>query len=205
MAGTYTASMPFSLQVELPVRLRPARPMTDEEIMRFCRANEALRVERDSNGELIVMSPARTGSGYTNSELNFQLKLFARETGAGAVFDSSAGFTLPDGSMRNPDAAFIRWPRWNALSKADQERFAPICPDFVIELRSPSDKLTPLREKMRLWIANGAELAWLIDPQRQGVEIYRPGREPEIVEGASAVEGEGPVTGFVLDLGRIWS
>jgi len=196
--------MQFPLQVELPVRLRPERPMTDKELMRFCAVNEIIRVERDSNGELILMSPAGTGTGVTNAEITFQLSLFARETGAGATFDSSSGFTLPDGSMRNPDASFIAWPRWNALSKADQQRFAPICPEFVIELRSPSDKLAALRAKMRLWIANGAQLAWLIDPARKVVEVYRPDRKPESLEGGSAVEGEGPVAGFVLDLARIW-
>jgi Uma2 family endonuclease len=197
--------MNFPLQIELPVRIRPERPMTDEALMRFCAVNDLLRVERDANGELIVMSPTGGGTSKTNSELNFQLVLYARETGSGAIFDSNGGFTLPDGSMRSPDASLVSWPRWNALSKRDQERFAPICPEFVIELRSPSDSLTELQAKMRIWIANGAQLAWLIDPSRQTVEIYRPGREPEILEGGSCIEGEGPVAGFVLDLARIWS
>jgi len=107
--------------------------------------------------------------------------------------------------MRSPDAAWIAWPRWNALTKEEQERFAPICPEFVIELRSSSDSLGELQAKMGLWIANGAELAWLIDPSRKTVEIYRPGREVEVFEGGSAVEGEGPVAGFVLELGKIWA
>ena len=107
--------------------------------------------------------------------------------------------------MRSPDASLASWPRWNALSKRDQQRFAPICPEFVIELRSPSDSLPELQAKMSIWLANGAQLAWLIDPTRKAVEIYRPGREPEPVEGASCVEGEGPVAGFVLDLARIWN
>jgi Uma2 family endonuclease len=107
--------------------------------------------------------------------------------------------------MRNPDAALISWQRWNALTKSDQERFAPICPEFIVELRSPSDGLAALEDKMRLWIANGAELAWLIDPSRKIVEIYRPGRAPEMLAGGSAVEGDGPVAGFVLELGLIWS
>jgi Uma2 family endonuclease len=197
--------MRFSLQVDLPVRIRPEKPMTDEELMRFCAVNEVLRVERDCNGELIVMSPTGSGSGETNSELNFQLRLFARQAGTGTVFDSSTGFTLPDGSMRSPDAAFISWSRWKAFNREDRERFAPICPEFVIELRSRTDKLPEVQAKMRTWIANGAELAWLIDPSRKTVEIYRPGREPEVLEGGSVVEGEGPVAGFVLELGTIWS
>jgi len=196
--------MNFALQVELPVRIRPEQPMTDEELMRFCAVNELLRVERDANGELIVMSPTGTDTGATNSELNFQLKLYARETNAGVAFDSNTGFTLPDGSMRSPDAALISWPRWNALTKEERRRFAPICPEFVIELRSPSDSLSELQAKMRVWIANGVELAWLIDPERKIVEIYRTGREPGILEGGCSVFGDGPVAGFVLELATIW-
>ncbi len=191
-------------EIDQPVRLRFERPMTDEELMRFCAANEMVRVERDANGELILMSPSGSGTGRTNSELIYQLAAWARETNSGATFDSNAGFTLPDGSMRSPDAAWIAWPRWNALSKAEQDGFAPICPEFVIELRSPSDSLPELQAKMRLWIANGAEVAWLIDPSRKTVEVYRPGREAEVLEGGSAVEGDGPVAGFVLELGRVW-
>jgi Uma2 family endonuclease len=197
--------MNFAIQVELPVRIRPEHPMTDEQIMRFCTMNEMVRVERDANGELILMSPTGMGTSQMNAELNLQLGLYARETGAGAVFDSNGGFTLPDGSMLNPDAALIRWPRYNALPEAEKLRFAHICPDFVVELRSPSDRLAVLQAKMGLWIANGAELAWLIDPLRKVVELYRPGRAPETLEGGSSVEGEGPIAGFVLDLGRIWN
>jgi Uma2 family endonuclease len=197
--------MQFALaNLELPARIRLERPMTDEELMRFCAANEMVRVERDANGELIVMSPSGSGTGQKNSELNFQLAAWARETNSGVTFDSNAGFTLPDGSMRSPDAAWIAWARWNALTKDEQERFAPICPEFVIELRSPSDSLPELQDKMRMWVANGAEVAWLIDPSRKTVEVYRPGREAEVVEGGSAVDGDGPVAGFVLELGRVW-
>jgi len=191
-------------EIDQPVRLRFERPMTDEELMRFCAANEMVRVERDANGELILMSPSGSGTGRTNSELIYQLAAWARETNSGATFDSNAGFTLPDGSMRSPDAAWIAWPRWNALSKQEQEGFAPICPEFVIELRSPSDSLSELQAKMRLWVANGAAVAWLVDPSRKAVEIYRLGREAEVLEGGSAVEGDGPVSGFVLELGRVW-
>jgi Uma2 family endonuclease len=135
--------------------------------MRFCAANEMVRVERDVNGELILMSPGGSGAGQKNSELIYQLAAWARETNSGATFDSNAGFTLPDGSMRSPDAAWIAWPRWNALSKKEQDGFAPICPEFVNELRSPSDSLTELQAKMRLWAAHGAEVAWLVDPARK--------------------------------------
>jgi Uma2 family endonuclease len=184
-------------EIDQAVRLRFERPMTDEELMRFCAANEMVRVERDANGELILMSPGGSGAGHTNSELIYQLAAWARETNSGATFDSNAGFTLPDGSMRSPDAAWIAWPRWSALTEKQREEFAPICPEFVIELRSPSDRLTELQAKMQMWVANGAEVAWLVDPSRRVVEVYRAGREVEVVEGGSVVEGDGPVAGWV--------
>lgn len=190
--------------LELPVRLRFERPLTDDELMAFCAQNDELRIERSKNGELIVMTPTGSGTGWRNAELNYQLSRWARETNLGLTFDSNTGFTLPDGSMMSPDAAWIAWPRWNALSQADQERFSPICPDFVIELRSPSDSLTDLQDKMRDWVANGAELAWLVDPSRKTVEIYRPGKAMEEQVGQSAVWGEGSVGGFVLELGKVW-
>jgi len=191
-------------EIDQPVRLRFERPMTDEELMRFCAANEMVRVERDANGELILMSPSGSGTGHKNSDLIYQLTGWARETNSGVTFDSNAGFTLPDGSMRSPDAAWIAWPRWNALSKEEQDGFAPICPEFVIELRSPSDGLAELQAKMRLWVSNGAMVAWLVDPLRKTVEIYRAGREAEVLVGGSAVEGDGVVAGFVLELERVW-
>ena len=196
--------MNFAVNLELPVRLRPDHPMTDEELMRFCAANDLLRIERDKNGELIVMSPAGGAGSSRNSNIIYQLTKWAEQTQSGVAFDSNGGFTLADGSMRSPDAAWIPWSRWNALSAEEQEKFLPLCPDFVIELRSASDWLGPLQEKMRGWIANGCLLGWLIDPERKAVEVYRPGRPAEVLEGVSAVYGEGPVGGFVLELARIW-
>jgi Uma2 family endonuclease len=197
--------MEFSINhVELPVRLRTAHPMSDEELIRFCARNEMLRVEREADGELMLMSPTGSeGAGY-DAEVSVELGLWARQDGRGKMFGPSAGFTLPDNSVRAADAHWVSWQRWNALSAGDRKRYAPLCPEFAIEVRSESDSLTALREKMRMWLDNGAELAWLIDPSRKAVEIYRPGQEPEVVEGTSAVEGEGPVLGFVLELGRIW-
>ena len=189
----------------LPLRLRTEHPLTDEQLMRFCTANEILRVERESNGELLLMSPAGNQTSSRNAWLIFQLTRWAEEDGRGLTFDSNGGFTLPDTSMRSPDAAWTAWSRWHALSLQEKQRFAPLCPEFIIELRSPSDSLSDARGKMRMWIANGTELAWLIDPERRVVEVYRPGQEPEVTEGASSVIGEGPVTGFVLELARLWA
>ncbi len=192
-------------ELEFPLRLRTERPMSDEEFMRFSGVNELLRMEQESNGEILVMSPTGSeGSGWT-LEIALELGLWSRQDGRGKVFDSNGGFRLTDGSVRAADAAWVSWPRWNALSRDEQRRFSPLCPEFVIELRSPTDRLPEAQSKMGMWIANGAELGWLIDPERKIVEIYRPGREPEIVEGTSAVQGEGPVAGFVLELARLWA
>ena len=190
--------------LELPVRIRLERPMTDEGLMRFCAENELLRVERDANGELIVMSPSGSEGGGVETDVATELNIWARGDGRGKVFGSNAGFTLPDGSVRAADAHWVSWQKWNALTDADRKRFAPICPEFVIEVRSESDRLMELQAKMQMWIANGAEVAWLIDLSRKAVEVYRPGREVEVVEGGSVVEGDGPIAGFVLELGRVW-
>ena len=197
--------MQFALSnLELPARIRLERPLTDEELMRFCSENELLRVERDANGELIVMSPSGSEGGGAETDVTVELSLWARQDGRGKVFGSNAGFTLPDGSVRAANAHWVSWHRWNALTPSDQKRFAPICPEFVIEVRSESDRLPELQAKMRMWLLNGADLGWLIDPSRKTVEVYRPGREAEVLQGGSAVEGDGPVAGFVLELGKVW-
>ena len=198
--------MQFAIhELELPVRLRTERPLTDEELMRFCAANGPLQIEQESNGELVVMSPTGSEGAGQNAEIVVDLGMWARVDGRGKVFDSNAGFRLPDGSVRAADAAWVSWTRWNQLSREEQRRFSPLCPEFVIELRSPNDRLVDVQAKMQMWLSNGAELAWLIDPERKLVEIYRPGREAESVVGASSAEGDGPVAGFVLELHRLWS
>ena len=190
---------------ELPVRLRFDRPMTDEELMRFCAVNDDLSVEREPNGEILVMTPANIKTSSMNSRINRLLDEWAEADGRGIVSGPDGGYTLPDGSMRAPDAAWVANRRWQALSKEDQGRFAPICPEFVIELRSPSDKLADLQAKMEMWIANGAEVAWLIDPLEKAVTIYRPGEQPEILTQPTSVQGTGPIAGFELVLARIWA
>ncbi len=197
--------MNFALaEMPLPLRFRPQTPMSDEELMRFSAANDALRVERDANGEILVMTPAGSRTSRMNSRLTRLLDEWAEADGRGVSFDSNGGFTLPDGSMRAADAAWVALPRWKALSDADQSRYAPLCPDFVIELRSPSDSLPELKEKMELWIANGAQLAWLIDPIEQEVSIYRPGEAAEVHHHPSSVQGNGVMAGFELVMARIW-
>ena len=197
--------MSFALtEVELPIRIQRESPMTDDEFMSFCAANEPLRFERDANGEIIVMSPTGTeGSGF-ETDITIELGIWARSDGRGKAFGPTAGFRLPDTSVRAADAAWLSWRRWNALSGDEQKRFAPICPEFVIEVRSETDRLPLLQEKMGIWIANGAELGWLIDPSRKVVEIYRAGQEPEYLVEPSSVQGDGPVAGFELAMARVW-
>ena len=197
--------MNFALsEVELPVRLSFERPMTDDELMRFCAVNDVLRVEREPNGEILVTTPANSKTSKMNQRIGRILDEWAERDGRGVCFDSSGGFTLPDGSMRNPDAAWIERARWDSLTDAQQSSFAPVCPDFVIELRSPSDKLPPAKAKMEQWIANGADVAWLIDPIEKSVTIYRPGDQPEHLAHPTSVQGTGPIAGFELVMSRIW-
>jgi Uma2 family endonuclease len=187
-----------------PFRFRPETPMSDEDLMRFCAANDITRVEREVNGEILVMSPAGNRTGRRNAAIISALDTWAQKDGHGYVFDSSTGFTLADGSMRSPDAAWVEATRWNALSRADQNRFSPVCPDFIIELRSQSDDLAELEAKMERWIANGAKLAWLIDPERQVVAVYRSGEQPKVHHHPNSVPGTGPIAGFELVMARIW-
>jgi Uma2 family endonuclease len=198
--------MNFSLaEMPLPLRFRPETPMSDEELMRFCAANDALRVERDANGEILVMTPAGSKTSKMNSRITRLLDVWAEEDGRGVAFDSNGGFTLPDGSMRAADAAWIELKKWESLSSEDQARYAPLCPDFVIELRSPSDSLAELKEKMEQWIANGAQVGWLIDPEEKTVYVYRPGESPEMHHRPTSVQGSGVVAGFELVMGRVWA
>jgi Uma2 family endonuclease len=188
----YTFTMNVALsEVDLPVRLRFERTLSDDELWRFCSTNEQLRVERDANGELILMSPTGLEGSSSNAGIIAELFVWSLKDGRGKVFDSNGGFTLPDGSMRIPDAAWVSQQRWNALPQGEQKRFGHIVPEFVIELRSEKDSLPELKAKMGIWIANGVELAWLIEPQRKVVEIYRPGEQPEIHEQPTRFWGMG--------------
>ena len=191
-------------EMMLPVRLRLDQPMTDEALVRFCAANDSLRVERETNGEILVMTPANSRTSRINARISRFLDEWAEYDTRGVAFDSSGGFTLPDGSMRSPDAAWILRSRWSALTDAQQSSFAPICPDFVIELRSPSDKLQSVKAKMEMWIANGAQIAWLINPERTEIHIYRLGDSPEFLFDPSSIQGNGVVAGFELIMARVW-
>lgn len=187
----------------LPARLS-APPMTDEEFAAFCAEHPDLFFEMTADGELIVMPPTRSKTGVQNAEIMGQLRNWARQGADGVVTDSSAGFVLPNGARRSPDAAWTPKSEIAKLSPASREGFWHLCPAFVIELRSKSDRIPMLRAKMREYIENGARLGWLIDPEARAVEIYRPGREPERIEQIDTIAGEGPVEGFTLDLRLVW-
>lgn len=188
-----------------PVRLRLESPMTDDEFLRFCAANEPLRFEREADGEIVVMSPTGFEGGSLELDVAAELRAWALQDGGGKVVGPNSGCRLPDGSVRAADAAWVSWTRWRALSRDELEGFAPVCPEFIIEVRSKSDRLTIVRAKMEQWIANGAQLAWLIDPADKTVTIYRPGEEPESRLDPTSVRGSGLVAGFELILSRVWS
>jgi Uma2 family endonuclease len=187
-----------------PLRIVPDSPVSDEELLRFSSANKGLRVERDKTGEIVLMTPTGNRTGMKSLYIGRMLGNWTEEDGRGYAFDSNTGFSLPDGSMLSPDASWVLASRWNALTEEQKDSYSPICPEFVIELRSPSDRLPALQEKMQAWIANGAELAWLVDPVRKIVEIYRAEQTVEVQEGHSAAYGEGSVGGCELEVGRVW-
>jgi Uma2 family endonuclease len=191
----------------LKLNVPPAVGMTDEQFYQLCLANKEWRLELTAGGELIIMPPTGGETGIRNSDLNLQLGLWNRQTKLGKVFDSSTEFRLPNGAKRSPDASWVKLERWEALSREDRQRFPPLCPDFVIELRSKTDSLDELRAKMREYRDNNARLGWLIDPQTPLVEIYRPNRDVETINFSfnepPTVSGEDVLPGFVLDLNPI--
>jgi Uma2 family endonuclease len=188
----------------LVLHLHPIINLTDEQFFEFCQINRDLRIERTATGELLIMPPTGSDTGNRNAKLNQQLANWTDADGTGIEFDSSSGFTLPNGAKVSPDAAWVKLERWNALTPEQQKTFAPICPDFVVELRSASDNLAPLKTKMQEYIDNGALLGWLIDRKKQQVYIYRPGVAVECLDNPATVSGESVLPGFVLDLSKIW-
>ncbi|MHC5725901.1 MAG: Uma2 family endonuclease [Nostoc sp.] len=187
----------------LPSTLTLKIDLTDEQFFQMCQKNRDYRFERTASGELLIMPPTGSDTGRRNVKISTQLDIWNSESNLGEVFDSSTGFTLPNGAERSPDASWIKIERWNALTPEQQEKFAPICPDFVVELRSRSDSLKELQEKMQEYIENGAQLGWLIDRKNKRVEIYRPGKDVEILNNPASLSGENVLPGFILDLQQI--
>jgi Uma2 family endonuclease len=186
------------------LNLKPTVEMTDEQFEEICRHNPELRLERTAKGELIAMSPTGSETGRRSSNLNGQLWVWNQHSRLGKTFDSSTGFKLPNGATRSPDAAWVEQSRWEALTPEERRKFAPICPDFVVELCSPSDEQEDLRAKMQEYLENGLRLGWLIEPSTQQVEIYRPNQSVEVLQNPVTVSGELVLPGFELDLTEIW-
>lgn len=184
--------------------LRPVIDLTDEQFYELCRANAELRFERNAEGEILIMPPAGTKTGHRNARLTQRLMNWSDEDGSGLTFDSSTAFKLPNGATRSPDASWIRRARYEALTPEEQEKFSPICPDFVIELRSLTDTVEELQAKMEEYVANGAQLGWLLDPQERRVHVYRPRVEPEVLDNPPSVAGDPVLPGFVINLQEIW-
>jgi Uma2 family endonuclease len=188
----------------LTVNLDSVIKMTDDQFFKLCQANRDLKFERTANGELIIMPPTGGETGNKNARITQQLMNWTDADGTGIAFDSSTCFKLPNGADRSPDASWIKLERWDALTDEEKQKFPPICPDFVIELLSPSDSLKTTQEKMREYIDNGVRLGILINRKSRQVEIYRHGKEVEVLDSPATVSGEDVLKGFVLNLGMIW-
>ena len=172
--------------------------------MQLCHENPELRMELTAQQELVIMPPTGSETGWRSGEVFLALGTWAKKEGTGISFDSSTGFTLPNGAIRSPDASWVRRERWNALTHDQRRGFAPLCPDFVLELRSLTDSLSGLQEKMQEYIENGARLGWLIDPIDKRVSIYRPGQPVESVDNPATLSGEPVLPGFVLPVHELW-
>ena len=190
-------------EVYLPATLT-ASPMTDEEFVEFCQQFPDCFIEMSAEGEILIMPPGDFFTSAQNGEIYLQVSLWSRANKRGWVIESSGGFVLPNGARRAPDVAWFPYDKPGIPDRKWRPRFPRFAPDFVVELRSPNDRLSRLRPRMGEWIENGASLAWLVDPERRVVEIYRPGVEPETLLNAETVAGEGPVEGFILDLRPVW-
>ncbi len=167
---------------------------------RICQENPELRLERTQTGELVIMAPTGGETGRHNVEMSSQFVVWNKQTQLGEVFDSSTGFILLNGANRSPDVAWVTKSRWNSLTVAQKETFIPLCPDFVLELLSPSDSLKTTQAKMREYRLNGCRLGWLINRKRSEVEIYRPGRPVEVIQFSQSLLGEDVLPGFILNL-----
>ena len=188
-----------------PDLINVTQPVTHERFEQLCRKYPKLRLELTSTGELIVMPPTGAETGRLNSNLMFQLEFWSRKDGTGVCFGNSAGFTLPNGAIRSPDASWITREKWDRLTSQQKKHFGPWCPDFVVELSSPSDRLSELRNKMLEYMENGASLGWLIHSFKRQVYVYRPDEEVVVLNNPETVSGDPLLPGFKLDLTEVWS
>jgi Uma2 family endonuclease len=203
MTSLLVQSDPIALSIDLS-SLTSLGTMSDRQFYDFCRTNPELQIERNANGSVLVMAPAAADTGNRNIKIATQIENWSEANGQGLAFDSSAGFTLPNGATRSPDAAWILNNRWDALSAEEQASFAPIAPDFVVELRSSSDTLIGLQTKMDEYRNNGVRLGLLIDRKNRQVYVYRIGQEIEILSQPDVVNCEPEMLGFELKMGKVW-
>jgi Uma2 family endonuclease len=188
----------------LLIHLRPIVELTEDQFFEFCQINRDLRIERTAQGELVIMPPAGWETSTRNAEITMQLRLWAKHDGTGTTTDSSGGFILPNTAVRSPDAAWVTRERLAPLTPEQRQKFLPLCPDFVLELRSPTDNLTALQAKMQEYLDNGARLGFLIDPEQKRVYVYRPQKSVEVLENPDTVSGDPELPRFVLDLREVW-
>jgi Uma2 family endonuclease len=191
-------------QPPMVLSTRPVLEMDDEQLFEFCRINREWRIERTADGELEIMPPTGGEISNRNAYLTMQVGIWTRRDGTGVAFDSNGGFILPNGAMRSPDASWVRRERLAELTPEQKQRFLPVCPDFVVELRSPSDRLVTIEAKMREYIENGARLGWLIDPEERKVHVYKNGESVRILDNPDRLLADPALPGFVLDLKPIW-
>jgi Uma2 family endonuclease len=202
MVQTPTSPNNQALLIQLPSSI--GLYVTQEQFVALAAINRDLQLERTAQGELIVNPPTGWETGERNRSITGQLDRWYEETeNLGKAFDSSTGFILPNGANRSPDASWVSKARWDALTTEQKGTFANICPDFVVELRSGSDRLESLQQKMKEYIENGASLGWLINPQQQQVEVYRPGVEVEVLNNPTKLSGEDVLPSFVMNLRRV--
>lgn len=194
---------PESLPVPFTLNLKTVQ-LSEEQFLRLCEENPELRLELTAQGELMIMPPTEIATGKRNSRLTRHLDIWAEADGTGFACDSSTLFTLPNGAKRSPDASWVRQTRWDALSQEEKKGFAHICPDFVIELRSPTDRLSDFQNKMQEYITNGAQLGWLIDPFEKRVYVYHPHQPVEELVNPASLSGDPVLPGFILPVHELW-
>lgn len=187
------------------LRLRPVVELTDDQLLELSSLNKDLRLERTAEGELVVLPPTGGETSERNSEINMQLRLFAKRNGSGVAFDSNGGFVLPNGATRSPDASWVKRERLAGLSAEQKKKFLPLCPDFVIELRSPSDPFPKVQAKIDEYLENGAILGWLVDPEERKVHVYQAEVPIRILDNPSELAGVPVLPSFQLDLGQVWT
>lgn len=202
------ARVPLTTETASPAKLvirAESIDITPENFLRLCRDNPDFRLELTAHKEIEIMAPTGSESGFHNLEIDGQLWQWAKRDRNGVTFDSNTMFQLPNGALRVPDGAWLRREKWNALTKDQRRKPAPVCPDFVMELRSPNDSLRDLQEKMEEYIANGSQLGWLIDPIERKVHVYRPGQAPECLDSPESVCGDPVLRGFKLHLTEVFT